>query len=67
MDGLVNSADAGIVGDTNGDGVVNATDTGLVADPNGKSHLPPGERSMPMMFSMYIITREHRRAHSCAF
>lgn len=29
-DGLVNSADTGVVGDTNGDGVVDGLDTGLV-------------------------------------
>ncbi len=34
-DGLVNSADTGIVGDTNGDGVVDDLDTGLVGDTNG--------------------------------
>eukprot|EP00752_Nemacystus_decipiens_P010756 g9573.t1 len=34
-DGLVNSADTGIVGDTNGDGVVDGLDTGLVGDTNG--------------------------------
>ena len=35
-DGLINSADTGVLGDTNGDGVVDDLDTGLVGDTNGE-------------------------------
>lgn len=31
-DGLLNSADTGVAGDTNGDGVVDGRDTGLVGE-----------------------------------
>lgn len=44
-DGLVNSADTGIVGDTNGDGVVDANDTGIVGESRPRSCL---DSAMPL-------------------
>lgn len=45
----MNSADTGIVGDTNGDGVVDGLDTGLVGE-----CLRPAEQEQPFALNVYF-------------